>query len=73
MEKMNYKVELVDNGIIVTDLDEHRTSVYQEKEEDESFEATCRGIADTIGLDISHHLVHGTECSFKIKVEIEDE
>lgn len=46
MEKLNFKLEFADNGVIVTDNSSGSVNVYQEKEDGSYHEYTKRAIAN---------------------------
>ena len=65
MEKLNFKLEFADNGVIV----------YQEKENGSYHEYTKRAISESVDDIIAHLLLDGTEnlkqkSIYKIKIEI---
>ena len=66
MEKLNFKLEFADNGVIVS---------YEEKENGDYHEYTKRAISETVDDIIAHLLLDGTEklkqkSIYKIKIEI---
>ena len=75
MERINFKLEFADNGVIVTDGSSACVNVYQEKEDGNYHEYTKRAISDSIVDTIAHVLIDGTEkleqkSIYKIKIEI---
>ena len=75
MERLNFKLEFADNGVIVTDGSSACVNVYQEKEDDNYDEYTKRAISETVVDTIAYLLLDGTEklkqkSIYKIKIEI---
>ena len=77
MEKLNFKIEFADNGVIVTDSSNGflNVNVYEEKENGDYHEYTKRSISETVVDNIAHLLLDGTEkleqkSIYKIKIEI---
>lgn len=75
MEKLNFKLEFADNGVIVTDESSVCVNVYQEKEDGNYNEYTKRAISESVDDIIAHLLLDGTEnlkqkSIYKIKIEI---
>ena len=75
MERINFKLEFADNGVIVTDGSSACVNVYQEKEDDNYDEYTKRAISETVIDTIAYLLLDGTEklkqkSIYKIKIEI---
>ena len=75
MEKLNFKLEFADNGVIVTDDSSGFVNVYEEKENGDYHEYTKRAISETVVDTIAHLLLDGTEkleqkSIYKIKIEI---
>ena len=77
MEKLNFKLEFADNGVIVTDSSYGfvNVNVYEEKENGDYHEYTKRAISESIDDIIAHLLLDGTEnlkqkSIYKIKIEI---
>ena len=75
MERLNFKVEFADNGVIVTDSNLGGVNVYEEKEGNNYHEYTARAISESIAKTIAHLLLDGTEklkqkSIYKIKIEI---
>lgn len=75
MEKLNFKLEFADNGVIVTDNDTDFVNVYEENEHGDSYEYTKRAIRDSIADTIAQLLLDGSDklepnSIYKIKIEI---
>lgn len=75
MERLNFKLEFADNGVIVTDNNCGCVNVYEEKEGGNYFEYTARAISESVADTIAHLLLDGSEkleqkTSYKIKIEI---
>ena len=75
MEKLNFKLEFADNGVIVTDDSSGFVNVYEEKENGDYHEYTKRAISETVVDTIAYLLLDGTEklkqkSIYKIKIEI---
>lgn len=75
MERLNFKLEFADNGVIVTDDSSGGVNVYQEKEGYSYHEYTARAISESVADTIAHLLLDGSEklkqkTSYKIKIEI---
>ena len=75
MERLNYKLEFADNGVIVTDNSCGCINVYEEKEGGNYFEYTARAISESMAETIAHLLLVGSDklqqkSSYKIKIEI---
>ena len=77
MEKLNFKIEFADNGVIVTDSSNGfvNVNVYEEKENGDYHEYTKRAISESVVDTIAHFLLDGTEnlkqkSIYKIKIEI---
>ena len=61
MEKLNFKLEFADNGVIVTDNSSGFINVYEEKEDGDYYEYTKRAISESVDDIIAHLLLDGTE------------
>ena len=75
MEKLSYKIEFADNGVVVTDNNSDFVNVYEENEHLDSYEYTRRAISDSIADTIAHLLLNGSDGLkqkdiYKIKIEI---
>lgn len=75
MEKLSYKIEFADNGVVVTDNNKDFVNVYEENEHVDSSEYTRRAISDSIADTIAHLLLNGStklepKDIYKIKIEI---
>lgn len=75
MERLNFKVEFADNGVIVTDNNKDFVNVYEENEHGDSSEYTRRAISDSIADTIARLLLNGSDGLkpkdiYKIKIEI---
>lgn len=75
MERLNFKVEFADNGIIVEVNNKDFVNVYEENERGDSSEYTRRAISDSIADTIAHLLLNGSDGLkpkniYKIKIEI---
>lgn len=75
MERLNFKVEFADNGVIVTINNKDFVNVYEENERCDSSEYTRRAISDSITDTIAHLLLNGSDGLkpkdvYKIKIEI---
>ena len=75
MEKLSYKIEFADNGVVVTDNNSDFVNVYEENEHVDSSEYTIRAISDSIADTIAHLLLNGSDGLkqkdiYKIKIEI---
>lgn len=75
MERLNFKIEFADNGVIVKDDSSGFVNVYQEKEKDNYYEYTARAISESVAETIAYLLLDGTEklkqkSIYKIKIEI---
>ena len=75
MEKLNFKIEFADNGVIFTDDSSGFVNVYEEKENGDYHEYTKRAISESVVDTIAHLLLDGTEnlnqkSIYKIKIEI---
>lgn len=75
MERLSFKLEFADNGVIVTDNDTDFVNVYEENERGDSSEYTRRAISDSIADTIAHLLLSGSDrlepkSIYKIKIEI---
>lgn len=75
MERLNFKLEFADNGVIVTDNNKNFVNVYEENEHRDSYEYTKRAISDSIADTIAYLLLDGSDNlkvkdKFQIKVEI---
>ena len=75
MEKLSYKIEFADNGVVVTDNNKYFVNVYEENEHGDSYEYTRRAISDSIADTIAHLLLNGSDGLkqkdiYKIKIEI---
>lgn len=75
MEKLSYKIEFADNGVVVTDNNKDFVNVYEENEHVDSSEYTRRAISDSIADTIAHLLLNGSDRLkpkdiYKIKIEI---
>lgn len=75
MERLNYKLEFADNGVIITDDNSGGINVYQEKEGSNYQEYTARAISESIVDTVAHLLLDGTDkletkSIYKIKIEI---
>lgn len=75
MERLDFKLEFADNGVIVTDDSSGCINVYQEKEGGNYHEYTARAISESIAETIAHLMLDGSEklkqkSVYKIKIEI---
>lgn len=75
MERLNFKLEFADNGVVVTDNDKDFINVYEENEHGDSYEYTKRAISDSIADTIAYLLLKGStklepKSIYKIKIEI---
>ena len=75
MERLNFKLEFADNGVIVTDDSSGFVNVYEEKENGDYHEYTKRAISESVVDTIAHLLLDGTEklkqkSIYRIKIEI---
>lgn len=75
MERLNFKLEFADNGVIVTDDSSGGVNVYQEKEGGNYHEYTARAISESVAETIAHLMLDGSEklkqkSIYKIKIEI---
>ena len=75
MEKLSYKIEFADNGVVVTDNNSDFVNVYEENEHGDFYEYTRRAISDSIADTIAHLLLNGSDGLkqkdiYKIKIEI---
>ena len=75
MERLNFKLEFADNGVIVTDNSSGCINVYQEKEGGNYHEYTVRAISESVADTIAHLMLDGSEnlkqkSVYKIKIEI---
>lgn len=75
MERLNFKLEFADNGVVVTDNNKDFVNVYEENEHGDSYEYTRRAISDSIADTIAHLLLNGSDrlepkSIYKIKIEI---
>ena len=75
MERLNFKLEFADNGVIITDDSSGFVNVYEEKENGDYHEYTKRAISETVVDTIAYLLLDGTEklkqkSIYKIKIEI---
>ncbi len=75
MERLNFKLEFADNGVIITDDNSRSINVYQEKEGGNYHEYTARAISESVADTIAHLLLDGSEklkqkSVYKIKIEI---
>lgn len=75
MERLNFKLEFADNGVIVTDNNKDFVNVYEENEHGDSYEYTKRAIRDSIADTIAQLLLDGSDklepkSIYKIKIEI---
>ena len=75
MERLNFKLEFADNGVIIKDNSSGFVNVYQEKEDGNYLEYTKRAISESVDDIIAHLLLNGTEnlkqkSIYKIKIEI---
>lgn len=75
MERLNFKLEFADNGVIVTDNSYGCVDVYEKKEGGNYHECTARAISESVADTIAHLLLDGSEkleqkTSYKIKIEI---
>lgn len=75
MERLNFKIEFADNGVIVKDDSSGFVNVYQKKEKGNYYEYTARAISESVAETIAHLLLDGTEklkqkSIYKIKIEI---
>lgn len=73
MERLNFKLEFADNGVIVTDNSSGFVNVYEEN--GDYHEYTKRAISESVDDIIAHLLLDGTEnlkqkSIYKIKIEI---
>lgn len=75
MERLSFKLEFADNGVIVTDNNKDFVNVYEENERGDSSEYTRRAVSDSIADTIAHLLLNGSDrlepkSIYKIKIEI---
>lgn len=75
MERLNYKLEFADNGVIITDDNSGGVNVYEEKEGSNYQEYTARAISESIADTVAYLLLDGTDkletkSVYKIKIEI---
>lgn len=75
MERLNFKLEFADNGVIITDDNSGCVNVYEEKEGGNYHEYTVRAISESVADTIACLLLDGSEkleqkTSYKIKIEI---
>lgn len=75
MEKLSFKIEFADNGVVVTENNKYFVNVYEENEHGDSYEYTRRAISDSIADTIAHLLLSGSDrlepkSIYKIKIEI---
>ena len=75
MERINFKLEFADNGVIVTDGSSACVNVYEEKENGDYHEYTKRAISESVADTIAYLLLDGTEnlkqkSIYRIKIEI---
>lgn len=75
MERLNFKLEFADNGVIITDDKSGFVTVYEEKENGDYHEYTKRAISESVVDTIAQLLLDGTEklkqkSIYKIKIEI---
>lgn len=75
MERLNFKLEFANNGVVVTDNDKDFVNVYEENEHGDSYEYTKRAISDSIADTIAYLLLNGStklepKSIYKIKIEI---
>ena len=75
MERLNFKLEFADNGVVVTDNNKDFVNVYEENEHGDSYEYSRRAISDSIEDTIAHLLLNGSDrlepkSIYKIKIEI---
>jgi hypothetical protein len=75
MERLSFKLEFADNGVVVTDNNKDFVNVYEENERGDSSEYTRRAISDSIADTIAHLLLYGSDrlepkSIYKIKIEI---
>lgn len=70
MERLHYKVEYADNGIIIEDTDEGAMNVFQQKEGEDIEGYTARAISDSIARDIASLLMVKSKDKFKINIAI---
>lgn len=70
MERLHYKVELADNGIIIKDTDEDSLDVFQQQGEEEIEGYTVRAISERIARDIASLLCAKSKDEFKINIAI---
>lgn len=75
MERLNFRLEFANNGVIIKDDSSRCVNVYQEKEDGNYHEYTARAISESMAETIVHLLLDGTEklkqkSIYKIKIEI---
>lgn len=75
MERLNFKLEFADNGVVITDNNKDFVNVYEENEHGDSSEYTKRAISNTIADTIAYLLLNGSDkleskSIYKIKIEI---
>lgn len=70
MERLHYKVEYADNGIIIKDIDEDGVDVFQQKNEEGTEGCTARAISERIAKDIASLLLAGSKSDYKINIAI---
>lgn len=75
MERLNFKLEFADNGVIVTDDSSGCINVYQERKDGNYHEYTARVISESVAETITHLLLGGSDkleqkSVYKIKIEI---
>lgn len=75
MERLNFKLEFADNGVVVTDNNKDFVNVYEENEYGDSYEYTKRAVSDSIADTIAYLLLNGStklepKSIYKIKIEI---
>lgn len=75
MERLNFKLEFADNGVVVTDNNKDFVNVYEENEHGDSYEYTKRAVSDSIADTIAYLLLNGStklepKSIYKIKIEI---
>lgn len=75
MERLNFKIEFADNGVVVKDCNHDFMIVYEGNESEEPSEYTKRAISDSIADTITKLLLSGynnlePKDIYKIKIEI---
>ncbi len=75
MEKLSYEIELVDNGAIIRDNDDHHLEVFEQQDNETYVGCYKRAIAETIGHYIATLLDGGSDklevkCKYSIKIQV---